>query len=216
MPLFSKKPKKMNLEGLPLEEYLHIAETEEDPVLIHEALTRAEALAPDNLDIQKRLLLLGRLHERNPKRFDFSVIKCYILHAFEHPEVHNDSQREQMIREVFDHPRLKKALSLAEDANAFLQEYLLALSQDYMRMFVAGDNSHVPRVFGFTFKGSLPKYLAVPAGDIITNILASSLLSEIEGKMLAKAFYRAFYDYVAGDVKDLDKSLGPQVRAQLR
>ena len=216
MPLFSKKAPKMNLDGLPIEEYLHIAETEDDPVIIHEALTRAEALAPDNLDIQKRLLLLGRLHERNSKRFDFSVIKSYILHAFEHPEAHSDAQREQMIREVFDHPQLKKALALAPDPDAFMQDYLLALSRDYVRMFVGGDNSHVPRVFGISFKGSLSKYLAVPASDIITNILSSPLLSETEGKMLAKAFYRAFYDYVAGEVKELDKNLGPQMRALLR
>ena len=216
MPFFSRKTPKMDLEGLPLEEYLHIAETEDDPVIIHQALSRAETLAPDNLDIQMRLLLLGRLHERNPKRFDFSVIKSYLFHAFEHPEAHSESQREQMIREIFDHPRLKKAQEMAPDPEAFTQDYLLALSRDYVRMFVGGDNSHVPRVFGFTFKGSLSKYLAVPAGDIITAILASPLLSGDEGKKLAKAFYRAFYDYVSGEVKDLDKNLGPQVRAQLR
>lgn len=216
MPLFSRKKDSPDLEGLPLEEYLHIAETEEDPVIIHAALTHAEALAPDNLDIQRRLLLLGRLHERNPKRFDFSVIKAYILHAFEHPEAHPEEERSRMVREIFHHERLERALPMAPDPDAFLREYLEALSKDYIRLFVAGDNSHVPRIFGFSFKGSLSKFLAAPAGDIITNIFASPLLSEEESKLLGKAFYRAFYDYTSGEVRELDKNLGPQIRALLR
>ncbi len=216
MPFFSKKSPAMDLEGLPLEEYLHIAETEEDPVLIHEALSRAEALAPEDLDIQLKLLLLGRLHERNPKRFDFHVIKSYLLHAFEHPEAHPEEERRRMIREIFDHERLRRATSLAPDAKSFLDQYLLALSRDYMRLFVGGDNSHVPRVFGFTFKGSLAKYLAVPARDIIAGIFSDDNLTQEEAKALGKAFYRAFYDYTNGEVKDLDKNLGPQLRALLR
>ncbi len=216
MAFFEKKKQLPDLTGVGLDECLHIADTEEDPVLIHQALSQAEALAPDNLEVQKKLLLLGRLHERNPKRFDFGVIKSYLLHAFEHPEDHEEKKREDMIREIFHHQRLERCLALAEDKTAFLQEYLLDLSRDYMRLFVGGDNSHVPRVFGFSFKGSLPKHLAAPAGDIISNILSSPILTEEQGKLLAKAFYRAFYDYVSGDVKELDKNLGPQVRSLLR
>ena len=216
MPLFSKKAPKINLEGLPLEEYLHIAETEEDPVIIHEALTRAEALAPEDMNIQMKLLLLGRLHERKPNRFDFHVIKCYLLHAFEHPDAHSEEERTRMIREIFDHERLKRCLETASDPERFLGDYLLGLSRDYMRLFVGGDNSHVPRIFGFTFKGGLPKYLAVPARDILDAIFSSPLLSEEEAKALGKAFYRAFYDYTNGEVKELDKNLGPQLRALLR
>lgn len=216
MPLFSKKTPPMNLDGLPVEEYLHIAQTEEDPVLIHEALTRAEALAPENLEVQLKLLLLGRLHERNPKRFDFHVIKSYLLHAFEHPEAHSEEERKRMIREIFDHDRLKRCLSLAEDPEGFLREYLLALSRDYMRLFVGGDNSHVPRIFGFTFKGSLARYLAVPTRDIIDGIFSSPLLNEEEARALGRAFYRSYYDYTNGEVKDLDKNLGPELRALLR
>jgi len=216
VPLFSRKKPGPNLEGLPLEEYLHIAETEEDPVIIHAALSHAEALAPEDLEIQKKLLLLGRLHERNPKRFDFSVIKSYILHAFEHPEAHQEAERVQMIREIFHHERLKRCLAMAPDPDAFLREYLLALAQDYIRLFVAGDNSHVPRIFGFTFRGSLAKYLAVPAGEIIANIFSSPELTDEESQALGKAFYRAFYDYTNGEVRELDKNLGPQIRALLR
>ncbi|MDD4081293.1 MAG: hypothetical protein PHP02_07770 [Eubacteriales bacterium] len=216
MPLFSRKKSGPDLEGLPLEEYLHIAETEEDPVIIHAALVHAEALEPNNLDVQRRLLLLGRLHERNPKRFDFGVIKSYILHAFEHPEVHTEEERVRMVREIFHHERLKRILAMAPDPDAFLREYLQALAQDYIRLFVAGDNSHVPRIFGFTFKGQLSKYLAVPAGDIITNIFSAPELTDEESKALGKAFYRAFYDYTNGEVRELDKNLGPQIRALLR
>ena len=57
-----------------------------DPVYAHARLKRAEILAPDSLEVQKALLLLGCLHERQRRPADYSLIKCYLLHAFEHPE----------------------------------------------------------------------------------------------------------------------------------
>lgn len=214
--MFSKKSALPDLTGKTLEELLFLAETAEDPKMIHRCLIRAEELAPNDLDIQRRLLLLGRLHERDPKRFDLSVIKCYLLHAFEHPEKHTSEEARRMTRELFDDPRLARCLDLAGDREAFLRGYLEDLSREYMRIFVVSDNSHLPRVFGFSFKGSLPRYLAVPTRDIIMNALSSPYLSGEEAVVLAKAFYKAFYEYAHGESKELDTLLGAEVRAQLR
>ena len=215
MPLFSKKAPKINLEGLPLEEYLHIAETEEDPVIIHEALTRAEALAPEDMNIQMKLLLLGRLHERKPNRFDFHVIKCYLLHAFEHPDAHSEEERTRMIREIFDYERLKRCLETAPDPERFLGTTYWALPGLYAPVRGRGQQPCTAHL-RLHLQGRLPKYLAVPARDILDAIFSSPLLSEEEAKALGKAFYRAFYDYTNGEVKELDKNLGPQLRALLR
>lgn len=214
-PLF-RKSKALSLDGLGVEALLYEADTRQDPVIAHQALMLAESLEPDNLEVQRRLLLLGRLHERNPRQPDYSVIKCYLLHAFEHPEEHTEAQQKQMARELFDDPRLLRCLQLAQDQAAFLREYLEELSREYLRVFVAADSRHVPRVFGVSFRGSLQKYLAQPARDILCNLLSSPFLSAQEAGLAARAFYRAFFEYAHGDVRGLDQMLGAEIRAQLR
>lgn len=216
MPLFNKKKQAPNLSGLTLEKLLFMADTETDPVLIHQALSRAEELAPDDLNIQRRLLLLGRLHLRSSKVMDFSVIKSWLLHAFEHPDKHKDAEAKGMARELFDEARLVRCLELAEDKAAFLKGYHEELARDYIRIFIAADNTHVPRVFGISFRGNLARYLAIPARDIISNILSSPWLSAEEAIPLAKAFYKAFYEHVSGEVRELDRLLGAEICGQLK
>jgi len=216
MPLFSKKKEPALREGLTLEQLLDIADTQEDPARVYEALSRAEQLAPEDLNIQRRLLLHGRLHERNPKNLDFSVIKSFLLNAFEHPEKHRPEDLRKMERELFDEPRLQRALELAQDRAAFLRSYLEDLSRDYMRVFISSDSSHVPKVLGFSFKGALPRYLAMPALDILKNVFSSPYLSREEAQVLGKAFYRAFFEQVQGETKVLDAQLGPELLALLR
>lgn len=216
MPFFSKKTASRDLSRLPLEELLFFADTQGDPPAVYEALLQAERIAPDDINVQRRLLLHGRLHERDAKKMDFSVIKSYLLHAFEHPEDHSEAQLRQMTRELFDDERLKTCLRLSKDPAHFLKNYLEDLSRDYMRIFVAPDNTHIPRVFGLSFKGNLSKYLARPAKDIIHNILSSPYLSVEEARLLSRAFYRAFYDHAQGEVQELDSLLGAQLRQALQ
>lgn len=216
MPVFKKKTARPDYENLSLDQLLFEADTRDDPQLIYDALKRAEQLAPNDLGIQRRLLLHGRLHKRNNKNVDFSVIKSHLLNSFEHPEKHREEDIRKMHRALFDEEQLQKCLALAPDSEAFHREYLEELSKDYIRIFLAPDSSHSPRVFGISFKGNLQKYLAAPARDIISNILSSPYLGNAEAIMLAKAFYRAFYEYAQGEVRELDSRLGAEIRAQLR
>ena len=216
MPLFSRKHTLPDLEGKTLDELLFLSDTAEDPRMKYHALSQAERLEPDNLETQRRLLLHGRLHERDPRRVDFSVIKCRLLHGFEHPEQHPEGEARAMARELFDDARLRRCLELAKDGDNFLQGYLEDLSRDYMRIFVASDNTHIPRVFGVSFKGSLHRYLAVPARDVISNILSSPYLKEEEARVLARAFYRAYFEHARGETRELDTLLGAEIRAQLK
>jgi hypothetical protein len=198
-----------------LEELLFEARTRQDPVQIHKALSLAEALSPDNLEVHRGLLMLGRLYQRNPRQPDFSLIKCYLFHSFEHPEHHREQALRDMARELFDDERLARCMQLSSDPDSFLRAYLEDLAREYMRIFVAGDTSHFPRVFGMSFKGGMQKYLAVPARDIITNMLCSPFLSPREAVLLARAFYRAYYEHAQGDVSALDELLGAAVCARL-
>lgn len=216
MRLFSKKTPALELSGKSLDELLFLLDTLADPKDRYQVLLAAEALEPDNLITQRKLLLHGRWHERNPAKIDFSTIKSYLLHAFEHPEKHEPKEQRAMARELFDEPRLQKCLEITDDKPQFLKEYLEDLSRDYMQIFVISDNSHAPRVFGISLRGSLQKYLSAPANDIITNIFQSPYLNQEEATVLAKAFYRVFYEYANGQVGELHKLLGDEVRALLK
>lgn len=214
---FLKKKEALAIDPqLDAEDLLIRAELEAEPVNKHAYLTRAEELEPDNLKVQKALLLLGRLHERDPKHIDFSVIKSYLFHAFEHPEKHTEAEKERMARTFFDEDRLRRCLALSPDPDAFLRDYLEALGREYVHLFIASDSSHVPSLFGFSLKGSLPKYLAVPARDIIANILSSPHLNADEQRLLARQFYQAFHREVNGETSHLDRLMGPEICRALR
>lgn len=216
MGFFSKKTTLGDLSLRSLEELLILAEAAEDPKDRYAILLQAEKTDPNNLQVQRRLLLHGRWHERNPAKMDFSTIKCYLLHAFEHPEDHLPKEQQEMTRELFDDARLTRCLELTDNKPQFIREYLEDLSREYVHIFIAGDNRHVPRVFGFSLKSSLQKYLAVPAANIISNIFQSPSLNAEEARVLARAFYRAFYEYAHGQVSELDRLLGAEIRALLK
>ena len=71
-------------------ELLYEAKLSDDPVYAYACLTKAETLDPDNLSVQRALLMLGRLHERGRDPADYSAIKSYVLHSFEHPEKYSE------------------------------------------------------------------------------------------------------------------------------
>lgn len=211
MGLFGKKYAPPAVDGLSVDTLFARARGAEDPRDAHAYLAQAEVLAPNDLRIQKELLLRGDLHLRDPKRINFFVIKCYILHAFEHPEKHAEDEQKRMIREVFDHPRLKRCLELADAPEAFLQEYLDALCTEYMQLFIAGDSSHTRNILGINLGNRLPSLLAVPTADVLRNIYACRLLSPDEQRLLGRAFYRAFSAHVNGQTQPLDALLGDLV-----
>ena len=213
MPWFSKKKKPViNIDDrMSVLDLLHAAKTADDPKVAYACLQRAEILAPDSLDVQRELLLLGRLHERDKRAPDYSIIKSWLLHVFEHPEQHDEAQQRRMTRELFDEKRLQNCLKIAPDPDAFLASYLDALCDEYMRIFIAGEAAHTPRVFGVSMKSSLHKYLASPVSDMIHNIFLSPFLDEKEQGQLARSVYKAYHRFVSGEVKELDSLLGAQL-----
>lgn len=216
MAFFTRKQARALPDYPDAESYVHAAASEDDPVFCLRLLDRAEALAPDSLPVQRAKLMLGRLYERDPGKIDFSVIKCYMLHVFEYPDRHQESDIRLKTREVFDHPQLQRCLALAADPDAFLRGYLEDISLEYIRVFLASSASHMPSVLGFTLRHSPAHYLAAPMAQIIANMLSSAYLRANEQQLLAGMFYRACHRYLNGDTRHLDAALGPETMRALR
>ena len=194
---------------------LSLAADEEDPVRREKLLLQAEEMSPQDLDVQKALLLLGDLPRRNPKKVDFSVIKCYLLHAFEHPEQHGEDEQRRMTRELFDHPRVHRCLALAENQQAFMQDYLSSLCREYLHVFIEGQREHTGGWLGFQWIGRRVKALALPCADMVRNMLLSPFMSEEECRLLLGVFYRECLSFL-GDARALDSLLGDGICRQIR
>ena len=74
---------------------LEKAEHQTDPVKKHKLLLEAQAQYPDCLEVAQELLFLGRLYERSPRKLDFSVIKCHLLHFYLTPDDFSAAQQQQ-------------------------------------------------------------------------------------------------------------------------
>lgn len=206
------------LQGLPSEvqALLSRAQREKNPRAQYECLMRAREMDGGNLAIEEALLMLGNLWQRNARQPDPRLVKCYLFHAFEHPEAHAEEDQRRMARELFDHPQLARCISLTEKPDEFLKRYLMNLSAQYLEIFIRGQRGHVPFLFGFVPPKRLPMYLAVPMGDVIRNIFLCPFLAENEQRLLAGAFYRACYQHLDGQTDALDADLGASIRALIQ
>ena len=158
----------------------------------------------------------GNLHLRDPRHVSFHVIKSYLLHAFEHPEQHDEAEQRRMAREIFDEPRLHRCLQLSDQPDAFLQSYLQELCADYVRIFILPDASHCRSFLGFTMPGTQAASMAVPAYDVLHNIFLSPDLTQTEQRQLAGAFYRAYRTQMNGHTQPLDERLGNTEKAPVQ
>ena len=208
MGLFAKKYTPPFMDGMDVDTLYARGRSAEDPRDAHAFLARAEELDPTDLRIQKELLLRGDLHKRDSRNITFFVIKCYLLHGFEHPEKHSEDEKKMMARDLFDHERVHKCLAIAPDRTEFLKDYLYDLCREYVRLFIAGDTSHTRALLGITIASRQPLYLSIPAFDVLNNIFLCPYLTEEEQLLLGSAFYRAYHQHMEGRTEPLDERLG--------
>ncbi|MBE5776007.1 MAG: hypothetical protein E7326_00690 [Clostridiales bacterium] len=194
---------------------LQMARTEADPVLRERCLLLAEELDGDSLPVQRALLMLGNLARRDPGRIDLSVIKCYLLHVFEHPEMHGEAESKRMTEEIFHHERLQRCLLLAQDKDAFLRDYLAEMCREYLHIFIEGQREHVGGWLGFQTAGKRLKGLSAPCADMILNMMLSPFLTEEEGTCLTGVFYRECLSFLGSSVY-LDARLPNEIRERIR
>lgn len=178
----------------------------EDPKIQHDLLAEAEKQYPDSLEIARELLYLGRLHERNRKKIDFSIIKCHLLHMYLTPKAFGANRKQEMREELFGHPQLLRCQQLAPDADAFTREYLIHLSAQFAGLFLRGSTSYTRTFFGLRVGGRLEKVLAEPACDMLVNIRRDMELDSDQREMLYECFYRGYLSAIGGK-EELDKLL---------
>ena len=177
-----------------------------DPKKRYTQLKELETLYPESLDVALELLMLGRLHERNPKNVDFSVIKSYLLQMYLTPELFDDEKKMQMRQELFSHPQVRRCIELSGDEDGFLNNYLTRLSEEFIGLFLRGSSRYMHNIFGFTSQSRAHKLLAGPAGEMLRRMQADAGLTDRQRMLLERAFYRAFAKTM--DTEFLDAELG--------
>lgn len=211
MFLFKTKKQKTVPMDADINTLLMLANSESDPVFRYKLLLRARDINPDDLAVHRALLMLGKLHEIKPKDVDFSKIKCFLIDVFENPGKYNEEEIKIKAVEMLHDPQLKLCLELASDSDVFMREYLEDLFQDYIRIFLAGDSSKVPSLFGLRPRHSIGRYLARPMANIIRNMMSCPYYSPEEQRLSSGQFYRACYRFLCGEIKWLHEALGNEI-----
>ncbi|MDD3335195.1 MAG: zinc ribbon domain-containing protein [Eubacteriales bacterium] len=178
-----------------------------DPVRKHELLLAARKEYPDCLSVEKELLHLGRLYQRDARAPRFDVIKCYLIQFYLTPKEFSADQRNAMRQELFEDEQLKRCQSLAPDAEGFTRDYLIRLSEEFIQLFLESSNYYMRSFFGITNRKGAPKYLADPAAQILINMRGDQGLSKERQALLSHAFYTAFSNRMNGEIAPLDEEL---------
>ena len=169
-------------------------------------LMKARRAFPDSLAIEWELLFIG--HPRKPPRgkIDFSIIKCYLLEIYRNPKDFTPERAEEMRREIFDDPQLRRVQELSGDPEQALEAYVQRLCLDYIEIFLEGDNRISGSLFGFRLERNLSKMLARPVAGMIGAIRQDQALTPEQQSLLTHGLYRG-YEQRAGGTARLDEAL---------
>lgn len=170
-----------------------------DPREKHRLLLETRALCPNCLEVEEALLFLGRLYERSPRKVDFSVIKCYLLHMYLTPENFTPEKRMEMRNELFHDPQLERCMALAQDSALFLRQYLERLSVEFVNLFLKGSNRYTNAFFGLRLDSRMEKVLAPHVAGMLHAIQNDGCLEDGERELLYLALYRAFLSETGGN-----------------
>jgi len=178
-----------------------------DPKKKHDLLLQARELCPNCLDVEEALLFLGRLYERNPRKVDFSVIKCYLWHMYLTPDEFTPEKRQEMRDELFHDPQLERCLALAPDAALFLRQYLEKLAAEFVNLFLKGSNRYTNAIFGIRLDSRMEKVLAPHVAGMLQAIQNDARLEDDQRDLLYYALYRAFLSETGGNPDWLNAQL---------
>lgn len=175
-----------------------------EPEKRHDLLMQALALAPDSMEVNKALLYLGRLWQRNPRQMDYHVIKSYLLHVFDDPASEGRAQCTAMLDELTADPQLTRCLALAPVPSAFLREYLDRLCGEYVEVFLKGSTSVTGTIMGFRFRR-----IEVSVAPHVARMIRNAQLTDLPAPfdtMIPEALKSAFIRHV-GEEKFLTAEL---------
>ena len=128
-------------EDAGLNKLLTKAQAEEDYAKKREILLEAKRLYPDEIEVEKQLLYIGRLYEKGGKP-DFYRIPFWPLNALEKPGEFSRRDRSKMLDSFLNNPELKRVAALSGDGEAFYKEYYTAMMIRYIDLFIKGATSN--------------------------------------------------------------------------
>ena len=168
-------------------------------------LLNGREACPGSREIEWELLFTGEPAKKHWKGMDFSIIKSWILEIYWKPEDFSSVSKDQMRAQFFDAPELQQTLNLFENPEEKQQEYLLRLCNEYVELFLEGNNQVMGNIFGFRLERNKEKKLASPIAQMIARIRADEKLLPEQREQLWKAMYQAYGNRTGGRMEYLDE-----------
>lgn len=113
----------------------------EDPAAKYAVLSEAKVLAPDDPEVNKQILYLGKMYVRDGKA-DFYRIPFWPLTALERPGELPRREKEKMLTAFFNNPEYDRVAELFEDKTAFLTEYYDHMAFMYVDIMMKGSTAN--------------------------------------------------------------------------
>lgn len=162
---------------------------------------------PDSREIAWEMLFVGEPASKRTRELDFSIIKCWILEIYLKPEGFSEEKRNRMRAQLFDAPELRQCLERFSDPEAKQKEYLLRLCEEYVALFLEGNNRIMGNIFGFQIDRNKEKKLAAPVAEMIGRIRKDEKLLPEQREQLWKALYQGYAARVNGKTEYIDELL---------
>lgn len=188
-------------------EFLKKVDKQPDPAKKHAMLLEGQRQFPDCLALEEELLFLGRLHERSPKKLDFSIIKCYLWHMYLTPGEFSAEKIAQMRQELLFHPQLQRCMALSGDEQSYLRRYLERLAGEFVTVFLKGSSYYSRSFMGIRLDNRMEKVLAEPVARMLANIRRDAEASAEHRDLMYDALYRAFLAETGGNPRWVDEEL---------
>lgn len=194
---------KLSLSGdAELNSLLTRADNERDYAKKHEILLDAAKRYSDNIEIEKRLLFIGRLWEKGGKP-DFYRIPYWPLNALEKPGEFSARERAKMLSSFFDNPEVARIAALSGDERAFLSEYYHRMAADYIDLFIKNATSNNSFLF---FRRSENNRLSRYAGCVkamIANLENAEAVPQDLKPVMKQALLSGFRTVFGVDLSDV-------------
>ena len=169
------------------------AVAQEDPVKQHELLMDLKRRYPDQPEVERRLLYLGRMYERGGKP-DFYRIPFWPLCALDKNAPVFPREREKMLASFFGNPEVERVAALFDDREAFLDEYYRYMCASFVDMFLKHANRNMMFLSFRRSERDVCARCAKQMQDILRAAEQSPLVPEAQRARLISSLRLGFED----------------------
>ena len=163
----------------------------EDPAAKYAVLSEAKALAPDDPEVNKQILYLGKMYVRDGKA-DFYRIPFWPLTALERPGELPRREKEKMLTAFFNNPEVGRVAELFPDKSAFLAEYYDYMALMYVDIMMKGSTAN-NSFLGFPRrKEEVCRRCAGGLVNMLKNLDKAELPTAEQKQLLHASLIRAF------------------------